>query len=41
MQSGHRAFAPPGHPHPAYCAPDDPRVPFIAFADPVDAFPVE
>lgn len=41
VKSGNYAFGPAERPHSAYCAPGDPCVLFIAFEEPLDAFPME
>lgn len=41
MKVGSYAYGPPEKPHVATCAPGDPCIIFIAFVDPLDAFPFE
>ena len=41
LRPGSYAYGPPTLPHEAVCAAGDPCVLFIAFEQPVDAFPVE
>jgi len=41
MTTGTYAYGPPGIPHTASCESDEPCELFIAFEEPVDAFPVD
>ncbi len=40
IRTGNYAYGPPERPHEAYCEPGDACILFIAFEQPVDAFPI-